>query len=41
MNKIDKRRHYILVVDTETANTHTTEDGRLDTSSVLMYEDGA
>ena len=40
MNKIDKRRHYILVVDTETANTHTTEDGRLDTSSVLMYDCG-
>ena len=40
MSKIDKRRHYILVVDTETANTHTTEDGRLDTSSVLMYDCG-
>lgn len=40
MNKIDHRRHYILVVDTETANTHTTEDGRLDTSSVLMYDCG-
>lgn len=40
MNKIDHRRHYILVVDTETANTHTDEDGRLDTSSVLMYDCG-
>lgn len=40
MDKIDHRRHYILVVDTETANTHTTEDGRLDTSSVLMYDCG-
>lgn len=40
MNKIDKRRHYILVVDTETANTHMDEDGRLDTSSVLMYDCG-
>lgn len=40
MNKIDRRRHYILVVDTETANTHTDEDGRLDTSSVLMYDCG-
>ena len=40
MNKIDKRRHYILVVDTETANTYMGEDGRLDTSSVLMYDCG-
>ena len=40
MNKIDKRRHYILVVDTETANTHVTEDGKLDTSSVLVYDCG-
>lgn len=40
MNKIDKRRHYILVVDTETANTYMDEDGRLDTSSVLMYDCG-
>ena len=40
MNKIDHRRHYVLVLDTETANTFTDEDGRLDTSSVLMYDCG-
>ena len=40
MNKIDYRRHYILVLDTETANTARTEDGKLDTSSVLMYDCG-
>ena len=40
MNKIDYRRHYVLVLDTETANTALTEDGKLDTSSVLMYDCG-
>ena len=40
MNKIDYRRHYVLVLDTETANTITDERGRLDTSSVLMYDCG-
>lgn len=40
MNKIDYRRHYVLVLDTETANTARTEDGKLDTSSVLMYDCG-
>jgi len=40
MNKIDYRRHYVLVLDTETANTTTDERGRLDTSSVLMYDCG-
>ena len=40
MNKIDHRRHYVLVLDTETANTFTDENGRLDTSSVLMYDCG-
>lgn len=38
--KIDKRRHYILVLDTETANTIMTEDGKLDMSDVLVYDCG-
>ena len=39
MAKIDKRRHYILVVDTETANT--IQDGdKLDMSNVLVYDCG-
>lgn len=37
--KIDKRRHYILVVDTETTNT-IQMDGKLDMSNVLMYDCG-
>lgn len=37
---IDKRRHYVLVVDTETANTITTEDGKMDMSNVLVYDCG-
>lgn len=40
MEKIDKRRHYVLVVDTETANTLMTEDGRMDMSNVLVYDCG-
>lgn len=40
MDKIDYRRHYVLVLDTETANTTRTADGKLDTSSVLMYDCG-
>lgn len=40
MEKIDHRRHYILVIDTETANTITMEDGRLDMSNVLVYDIG-
>lgn len=39
MNKIDRRRHYILVLDTETANTIQTEKG-LDMSNVLVYDCG-
>lgn len=39
MNKIDRRRHYILVVDTETANTIQDESG-LDMSNVLVYDCG-
>ena len=40
MEKIDFRRHYVLVLDTETANTLRAEDGSLDMSSVLMYDCG-
>ena len=40
MTKIDRRRHYVLVLDTETANTQTAEDGAMDMSSVLMYDCG-
>lgn len=38
--KIDHRHHYVLVLDTETANTLVDEDGRLDMSNVLMYDCG-
>lgn len=37
---IDKRRHYILMLDTETANTIAKEDGGLDMSNVLVYDIG-
>lgn len=37
--KIDRRRHYVLVVDTETANTINC-NGKLDMSNVLMYDCG-
>jgi hypothetical protein len=40
LNKIDYRHHYVLVLDTETANTLVDEDGRMDMSSVLMYDCG-
>ena len=40
MNKIDFRHHYILCVDTETANSFRKADGNLDTSSVLVYDCG-
>lgn len=40
MEKIDRRRHYILVVDTETANTIVREDGSMDMSDVLVYDCG-
>lgn len=39
MNKIDYRHHYILVVDTETANTFR-NGKQLDTSSALVYDCG-
>lgn len=38
--KIDRRRHYIMVLDTETANTIMTEGGKLDMSDVLFYDCG-
>lgn len=40
MEKIDYRHHYVLVLDTETANTITQEDGKMDMSNVLMYDCG-
>lgn len=39
MEKIDHRRHYILVTDTETANT-IQEEEKLDMSNVLVYDCG-
>ena len=38
--KIDRRVHYVLVLDSETANTITEEDGGLDMSNVLFYDLG-
>ena len=40
MEKIDFRHNYVLVCDTETANTLTDENGKMDMSSVLMYDCG-
>lgn len=37
---IDRRRHYVMVLDTETANTLTADDGKLDMSNVLVYDCG-
>ena len=38
--KIDHRHHYVLVLDTETANTIADEFGNLDMTNVLMYDCG-
>ena len=38
--KIDRRKRYILMLDTETANTMFDEQGRLDTHYVLPYDIG-
>lgn len=38
--KIDHRHHYVLVLDTETANTLVDENGKLDMSNVLVYDCG-
>ena len=40
MNKIDHRRHYIMMMDCETANTLTRADGSLDMTSVFIYDIG-
>lgn len=37
---MDKRKHYILILDTETVNGRTDEKGRLDFSDVLAYDIG-
>ena len=37
---IDRRKHYVLVLDTETANTIADENGNLDMTNVLMYDCG-
>lgn len=39
--KIDKRRRYYLVVDTETANTYRDEKNRLVSKDALFYDLGA
>lgn len=38
--KIDKRKNYYLVLDTETANTFTNEKGQLETHSAMVYDIG-
>lgn len=38
--KIDRRRTYIMMLDTETCNTRTDEDGKLDMRDVLVYDKG-
>lgn len=40
MERIDHRKHYVLVFDTETTNTITMENGGLDMSNVLFYDCG-
>jgi DNA polymerase III epsilon subunit-like protein len=40
VHKIDRRRHYVLVLDTETTNTRVDENGKMDMSDVLMYDCG-
>lgn len=37
---MDKRRHYILVLDTETANTIVEDSGKLNMRDVLAYDFG-
>ena len=37
---MDKRRHYIMVLDTETANTIVNDSGKMDMSDVLAYDMG-
>ena len=40
MEKIDHRKKYILMLDTETANTIVIEENKLDMSNVLFYDLG-
>lgn len=40
MNKIDKRKVYGIMLDTETANTIVCEDGKLEMNFVLPYDLG-
>ena len=40
MEKIDKRHTYGIILDTETANTITEEDGKLNMNYVLPYDFG-
>lgn len=40
MHTIDRRHIYGIMLDTETANTHATEDGKLDMTDVLPYDFG-
>jgi hypothetical protein len=40
MNKIDYRRHYVLVLDTETANTFMNKKNQLEIHSALVYDCG-
>lgn len=40
MNKIDRRIKYIMVMDTETANTLIDEKGKLDLSNAFVYDIG-
>ena len=39
--KIDQRRRYYLVLDTETANTYRDENNRLVSKDALFYDLGA
>ena len=40
MNRIDRRIHYIMMLDTETCNTMLDENGQLDMTNVLVYDLG-
>lgn len=37
---MDKRKHYLVVLDTETANTRKLPNGKLDASDALVYDLG-
>lgn len=40
MNKIDARRHYLIVLDTETCNGLTEEGGQVNLTNSLVYDTG-